>query len=237
MKYAAVGLIAILLLGGFCLLLSADTLFGTEMGTDSFKLQPSDSFNMQSPGSQHNAADTSEPQKYYELLAFSTFPRHTLTELIGKNDLVVSGKILYALESRWSTPDGKQPEGIHMTERVDENGETTVDFAIDLKIDEFIYTDILFQVDTVHKGNLEEDEIMIRLPSGTAGELKSMASPGHNVEDYKEGDEVIFFLRKYNDGNEDSNCYYLPTPQGAFIRQTDGEIDVFINFENEELIL
>jgi hypothetical protein len=237
MKYTAVGLIAILLLGGFCLLLSADTLFSTDAGTDSFKLQPSDSLNMQSFGSQNNAADTSESRKHYELLSFSTFPRYTLTELIEKNDVVVSGKILYALESRWSTPDGKQPEEIHVTERMDENGETIIDFAIDLKMNEFIYTDILFQVDTVHKGNLEEDEIIIRLPSGTVGELKSMADPGHNVEDYKEGDEVILFLKKYNDGNEDSNCYYLPTPQGAFIRQTDGETDVFVNFDKEELIL
>ena len=214
MKYANICLIGILVAGA-CILLGANI----------------------SPNLQSNIADPSEFPDSYELLSFSTFPLFTHKELMENNDLVVFGKILYASESKWSTPDGKQPEGISMIKGINEKGEAVVDFAIDLRENEFIYTDIFFQVDTVYKGNLKTDQITIRLPSGTVGELKSTANLGHNAEDYKKGEEAIFFLKKYKD---EKNCYYLPTPQGAFIHQADGltaKKDAFINFDNEKLLL
>ena len=191
--------------------------------------------------SQSDVNDLSEfPDSFpnsYELLSFSTFPHYTQRELKENSDLIIYGKILYVSEAKWSTPDGKHPEGISMTKRINEKGDQIVDFAVDLKVNEFIYTDMFFQVETIYKGNLETDQIIIRLPSGKVDELKSTANLGHNAEDYKVGDEAIFFLKKYKD---EKNCYYLPTPQGAFIRQENSFIvkkDDFRNYNNEKLSL
>jgi len=187
----------------------------------------------------------------HELLIHNLYPYYTYDELMEYSDIVVSGQISSISESKWSTLDGKQPEGIVIKERIDENGEPCTDYIINLKEDEFIYTDVVLKVNSIYKGEIKEDEIIVRLLSGTVNGMRISENPGLDIKGYDEKGNYLFFLSKHKtyDGEEISNCYSINTPRGALIKQTNAfRLDLrnqneksidesFINFDGEKLDL
>ena len=154
-------------------------------------------------------------QPTYEVGAIWCYPYYTPIELRRNSDLVISGKVLSFSESKWSTQDGQKPEGVHATPGVNENGEHFVQIS-NHNENEYIYTDMDVQVNTIHKGKLNSKIITIRLPSGTVEEFSMSREGGQNVRNYNEDDEVFLFLNHI--GNETDDLYYVPMPQCAYVK-------------------
>jgi len=141
--------------------------------------------------------------------------KDTPKKLMRNSDLVISGKVVSFSESNWSTPDGQKPEHVIATPTFDENGKF-ISIRISSPIDEYIYTYMDVQVDTVYKGKLNSEIITIRLLSGTVGEYMMSAAGGLDVRNYNEGDEVFLLLKSY--GNKTDDLYYIPSPQCAYVK-------------------
>ncbi|MDR2944284.1 MAG: hypothetical protein LBU81_04280 [Methanosarcinales archaeon] len=169
----------------------------------------------------------------YDLLIHNLYPYLTYDELMECSDIIVSGQVVSISESKWSTPDGKQPDGVIITEKVDENGEPCIDFLIDLKENEFIYTDIIFKVNTIYMGDLKENEIVVRFLTGTVDNLRMSDESGLDIQNYKEGGNYLFFLSNHRTygGEKIPNCYSINTPRGALINTNP---ENFINFDGEK---
>ena len=168
----------------------------------------------------HPRYDVEQTGPPYELLVIHEYPSFTQEELMSNSALVVSGKIISISESRWTTSDGQKPAGVSVTEEFDENGEAVVSFNVNLG-NNYIYTDMDLQVDTIYKGELNSENITVRLSSGSVGILRMSNEGGLNIRNYNKGDEVFFFLKVLNKSSGDvpTTIYYLSTPQCALMKQ------------------
>lgn len=121
-------------------------------------------------------------------------PAHSTYEDIYKHsDFIVSGTVIKISDSKWSTDDGKQPEGIKIEEITEKDGKYLY-YTFDLKENETIYTDITFFVNECYKGELKSKEIVIRSFGGTIGEFKTHDFDYLNPENFKEGEEILLYL-------------------------------------------
>ena len=194
---------------------------GEQLNPDAFLLEPFSPIEYTELEQTRYNTESGENAPY-ELSKTKDYPLYTQKELRKNSDLVISGKVLAVSESKWSTPDGQQPTGISITKKLDENGEPIVNFTENLEENEYIYTDVDVQVDTVYnaiyKGELNSEIITVRLPSGTVEDITMENQGGLDVRNYNEGDEVFLFLNIYS--NEEANgLYYLSTPQCALMKQ------------------
>ena len=193
-------------------------------------------------GTHLNPTESIEP---YDIPIHNIYPYYTYDELQDGSPFIVSGQIISISESKWSTSDGKKPEGIVITRGEDERGKYT-DFSVDIKRDEFIYTDVVLKINTVYKGDLKEDEtVIIRLLTGTADNWRMSDAPGLDVRNYEEGGTYLFFLGPYvtYSNEEIPNFYEILTPRGALMKQESSPVrrvlvnqnqEIFVNFEGEQ---
>ena len=144
--------------------------------------------------------------------------KDTPKKLMRNCDLVISGKVLSFSESNWSTPDGQKPERVKAESTFDENGKFISISISSPDLNEYIYTDMDVQVDTIHKGKLNYEIITIRLLTGTVGDYMISADGGIDVRNYEEGDEVFLLLRSLNDDENAENVYSIPSPQCAYVK-------------------
>jgi len=189
-----------------------------------------------------NPANMDEP---YDLLIHYLYPYYTYDELQDGTNLMVSGQIISISESKWSTPNGKKPEGIVTTEKVDESGKTYIEIKIDPKYDEYVYTDAVLKINTVYSGDLTEDEIVVRFFTGTADNWRMTNEPGLDIRSYEVGGNYLFFLGQHitRDGEDVPNHYCIITPRGALIEQQIPSLRSFmntnqgnfVNFDGEQL--
>jgi len=217
MKHFSIGLIGILLIVGFTAISNAYS----------------------SP----NPTESIEP---YDLLIHYIYPYYTYDELLD-GTIMVSGQIISISESKWSTLDGKKPEGMVATEKTDENGKPYTELKIARKDEEYIYTDAILKINTDYSGNLKEDEIVIRFFTGTADNWRMTDEPGLDIRYYEEGENYLFFLGQHitPDGEKVPNHYCIITPRGALKEQQSSSPNVrslmsnlqesFVNFDGEQL--
>lgn len=151
----------------------------------------------------------------------------TLTE---KADLIVSGTVVSAEKPKWSTKDGKQPDGVKFIESVDEIGERTYRYTAVREPDEVIYTDIVFSVSDVLKGKTASDEIAIRIFGGTVGffRMEDFFDP----EDFPVGEKMILYLVKDEGPTKDIGPeHYVVLPYGKLDRKDGGYVNAALNTE------
>ena len=159
------------------------------------------------------------------------YPDYTYKELTEISDLVVMGQFIYFDEARWSTSDGKQPNGVKITKAIDGDGYEYIDFVLDIG-DETIYTDSVFQINEYFKGKTDSEKIVIRLFSGTVDMLQAVEHEGLNADDYKENKPIVFYLEQSKNKTEDGlNYYVIVTPKGAL----SVEDNILINSYGEKL--
>jgi hypothetical protein len=165
----------------------------------------------------------------------TSYPYYSYEELRDGCSLVVSGQVISISEHKWYTPSGEKPAGVFTEEGVDENGPYTI-IHNDLKRDEFGYTDFVLKVNTVYRGDLEEDEIVIRLidSRGMGNE------PSLSIRSYKEGDVYLLFLGQHitPDGENVPNHYCIITPRGSLRKQENSSAnpEIFVNFYGDQVI-
>ena len=149
------------------------------------------------------------------------YPYYTQKELTEMSDLIIVGSIIHIEEAKWSTKNGKQPDGIRIEESVNKRGDKILDYYVDILPEETIYTDMVFSVETIHKGELTSKEIIIRSFSGTVGSFQIKS-----VEDFKEKEKTILYLIK-DDGltKKIGPEHYVILPGGKLTETT--ELDLF----------
>ncbi|MDR2945062.1 MAG: hypothetical protein LBU81_08330 [Methanosarcinales archaeon] len=142
------------------------------------------------------------------------YPEYTYKELTEISDLIVMGQFISFEEAKWTTSDGKQPDGVKITKNVDSEGYEYIDFILDTS--ESIYTDSVFQINEYFKGKADSDKIVIRFYSGIVGMLQAGDNKGLNADEYTENKPVVFYLTKSESKTEDGiNYYVIVTPKGA----------------------
>ena len=118
-----------------------------------------------------------------------SYPERSLDDLIYEADAVVVGEFESALPSKWSTPNGKLPEGA--------TAETVFGNL-------YIYTEYIFRVESLLKGNQPESTVLIRTFGGQVGE--DIMTVNSN-ETYQIGQTYLLFLfydpRLAKDGDPD----------------------------------
>ena len=105
-----------------------------------------------------------------------SYPERSLDDLIYEADAVVVGEFESALPSRWSTPDGKLPDGA--------TAETVFGNL-------YIYTEDIFRVENYLKGEQPESTVFIRTFGGQVGEDILTVSSN---ETYQIGQTYLLFL-------------------------------------------
>jgi len=169
----------------------------------------------------------------------TSYPYYSYEELRDGCSLVVSGQVISISESKWSTPDGKRPENL-ITEEVNEDGTPRTIYNLYLEWDEYIYTDAVFKIEAVYKGDLIEDEIVVRFLTGTADDWSISDSAGLDIQSYEEGKTYLFFLVPcvtYAEGKI-PNHYRVVTPRGALMKQESSPLnqEIFVNFYGGQVI-
>ncbi|WP_316557942.1 hypothetical protein [Methanimicrococcus hongohii] len=162
-----------------------------------------------------------------------SYPQYSYEDLYEKSDLIIYGSITSNI-SMWSTPDSKMPSGIKFIPGKDEYGEY-IEYYIDLNDDEIIYTDFIFKVDKAFKGNLEDNEIIVRSFGGTVDNFTIQMNGGSNFTNYKEGDKILLYLIKDKGSTKDigHSHYTILTPKGQLIPYGD----MYINGYDEKITL
>ena len=181
-----------------------------------------------------SSTDSADP---YELQIHALYPYYTYDELQDGTNLMVSGQIISISESNWSTPDGKQPEDIVITEKMNDRGESYVNIKMNPDIRDYIYTDAVLKVDTVYSGDLKEEEIVVRFLTGTVDKLRRSDEPGLDIRNYEEGKTYLFFLGQHItlDGEDVPNHYCIITPRGALMEQQSPSPGSFMNTKQDFL--
>lgn len=160
-------------------------------------------------------------------ISYAHYDYETLTE---KSDLIVVGNVVSAEEPKWSTEDGRQPDGVRFVESVDENGERVYEYFNDREPDEMIYTDIVFSVSDVLKGDIDSDEIVIRSFGGTIGFFRM--EDIFNPNDFAIGEKTMLYLVKDNGSIKDIGPeHYVVLPCGKLDPEGDGFVNVLLNEE------
>ena len=175
----------------------------------------------------------SNPTEPYDVMSHKLYPYYTYDELQDGSPFIVSGQIISISESKWSTSDGKKPKGIVITRGEDESGPYT-EYNIDIKRDEFVYTDVVLKINTIYKGDLNEEEIVVRFLTGTADNWRMSDEPGLDIQSYEEGKTYLFFLAPHETYLEGKvpNHYRVLTPRGALMEQQSfsaNMINIFMN--------
>ena len=202
------------------------------------------SFGCISPDPENNYLETQKDnlteftEPYNTIQNHNSYKYYTYDELQDMSFIIVSGRIISISESKWSTPDGKKPEGFGIIKIEDENGTYLLNNAI-LTWNEFIYTDAVFKIETVYKGDLEEDEIVVRFLTGIADGWRSSDAPGIDIQSYEEGETCLFFLiphETYLEGKV-PNHYRILSPRGALKQESsplNQDQETFMNFYGEQ---
>ena len=206
MKYLSIGLVGILLIVGFVVI-----------------------YNTYSNPTESNITETKSYNNTVQ--GHYSYIRYTYDELQDKSSLIVSGKMISISESKWSTPDGKMPEGFGIIEVVNETGRYRINNAT-LEGNLYIYTDTVLKVETIYKGDLKEDEIVVRFFTGITDDWRSSDEPGLDIQDYEEGDTYLFFLLPLSE--EFPNHYGVFTPRGALMKQESSPISRILMNQNQE---
>jgi hypothetical protein len=166
--------------------------------------------------------DIDEQKIFHTFSSNVTLRYYTYEEMTEEADLIVRGKIIKIDESKWSTPGGETPKGLKITDskKKNEQGEKIYYWDFVLEWNEIIYTDMTFEIEKYYKGDAS-DEIIIRTRDGTTGKYPyrfQMINNGDlNLEDFKEGEEYIFFLMGdtgYFMNEIGPQHYYVMTPRG-----------------------
>jgi len=175
--------------------------------------------------SQHEETeiDNVDQQKIFHTFSSNvTLRYYTYEDMTEEADLIVQGRIIKIDESKWSTPGGEIPKGLKITDskKKDELGEKIYYWDLALEWNEIIYTDMTFEIEKCYKGNAS-NEIIIRTPDGTTGKypyrFQMINNGALNLEDFKEGEEYIFFLTEdtgYFMNEIGPQHYYVMTPRG-----------------------
>lgn len=124
------------------------------------------------------------------------------TELIEDADIIISGKVIDILPSRWSNPGFEKGEDKR----------------------NIIQTDISIKINEIYKGQpYSTDSVNVRINKGISGGT-NLISDGY--PDFKMNEEVVLFLSK-DDGdlaNPDENYYVLTgMAQGKFLLKEPGK--------------
>lgn len=152
-----------------------------------------------------------------------TYPYYTYEELTEKSDLIVVGSIIQKEKAKWSTKDGKQPDGIQIKESINEHGDKVFDYYVNISEGETIYTDMVFLVETAYKGELTSKEIIIRSFGGTVGsfQMDDLLNP----DDFNEKEKMMLYLVKDDGSTKDIGAeHYVVLPGG----KPTSEDNVFI---------
>jgi len=175
--------------------------------------------------SQHEETeiDNVDEQKIFHTFTSNVSSRYyTYEDMTEEADLIVQGKIIKIDESKWSTPGGKIPKGLKITDskKKNEQGEKIYYWDFVLEWNEIIYTDMTFEIEKCYKGDVS-DEIIIRTCDGTTGKypyrFQMINNGALNLEDFKEGEEYIFFLVEdtgYFMNEIGPQHYYVMTSRG-----------------------
>ena len=212
----------------------------------SFGCISTESENNSSEISRNNPTESkiteTEPYDIKHIPTHNIYPYYTYDELQEGSPIIASGQIISISESKWSTSDGKKPESVNVTEEVDENGTLHIIEKYDLNWDEYIYTDAVFKIETIYKGDLKEDEIVVRFLTGIADGWRISETAGLDIQSYEEGETYLFFLTPYITRHEGKipNHYRVVTPRGALMKQesatglTNQNQETFVNFDGEQ---
>lgn len=134
----------------------------------------------------------------------SLIPSLDKRELVNDSDVIIYGKVLDILESKWSNPNFEKGENIQNR----------------------IVTDVLVEVKKVYKGEpYNKKKIIVRVGYGEVGIEKMI-----NKEEpaFQVGEEMILFLHKPDSLTEDVNENYYKTTgllQGKFSLMEENETD------------
>ncbi|MDR2944300.1 MAG: hypothetical protein LBU81_04360 [Methanosarcinales archaeon] len=161
-----------------------------------------------------------------------TYPFYSYGELYNISDVVVSGTVISIGDASWSTKDSNAPNGIVFIEGTDENG-PYIEYSINLSPNEVIYTDFVFYADDVYKGNLKENELIVRSFGGTVDGFTMKFDSSLDSSNYQKGDQILLFLMEDIGITKDlgSKHYTIVTPRGQLI----SENGIFINENGEKL--
>jgi len=182
-----------------------------------------------------NAVEFTEDGYPIYLITYGgSMPYYTYEDLIERSDLVAVGHIVRKEEAKWScTEDGKQPEGVQVKESINGQGDKVFDYSLEGVTfpPDTIYTDMVFLIEKSYKGDPDSQEIIIRSFSGTVGAFR-MNDGGLNAQDYKEGEEMMLFLRKDSGSTKDIGPeHYVVLSCGVFFPQEG----VFMNSFDEKV--
>jgi len=214
MKYLGIGLVGILLIIGFV------AIYNTYSNPIEF--------------TEPNNTEPNNTEPYINInnsYARSSHEPRTYDELQDKCSIIVSGKIISISESIWSTPDGKKPEGFGIIKVVNESGTYLINNASFMG-DVYIYTDVVFELETIYKGDLKEDEIVVRFFTGISDGWRSSDEPGLDIQSYEEGKTYLFFLAPLR--GDFPNHYGIIAPRGALIKQEISPISLISMSQNQE---
>ena len=172
--------------------------------------------------------DESDDLPVINLSGNVSYPYYDYENLTGRSDLIVIGSTVRAEDPEWSTKDGRQPAGVRIVESVNEHGDKVYEYYNYHEPDEVIYTDIVFSVSDVLKGDIDSDEIVIRSFGGTIGFFRM--EDIFNPEDFAIGEKTMLYLVKDNGSIKDVGPeHYVVLPCGKLDPEGDGFVNVLLN--------
>ncbi|WP_110515380.1 hypothetical protein [Herpetosiphon llansteffanensis] len=107
----------------------------------------------------------------------ATMEFKSLEDLIQQSDLIVHGAVSTATPARWNTPDGTLPHTV------------TLDT---ISANFIIYTDMVFEPKAILKGNVPNDQLIVRTFGGSVGKDHMTI----DAEELKPSTEYVIFLAK-----------------------------------------
>ena len=155
----------------------------------------------------------------------------TSNQLVEDSDLVIIGTAKKVESARWGTLDGKMPEGVILVKSKDKNVPYE-SVTLNLKPGETVYTDTIFEVSEVYKGQIASKEVIVRTIGGTVDGLQFKS--GYS-EDYQIEKEYMLFLGKgwdYKNSKWTDEFYFALTPQARILLT---EMDVGIDAEGKNI--
>ncbi|WP_338099807.1 hypothetical protein [Methanolapillus africanus] len=147
-------------------------------------------------------------------------------------DIIAVVTVKEKMPARWSTPDAALPKGIQIYESVNENGETEEFMSMMTNNSEFIYADLVLEVNEVYKGENVPKYILLRAGGGTVGDFTWRHVEGCGPEDYELGEKYLVYVEEDSGyANElGPNHYGLVYPFAKYDSKENGK---YINWAGE----
>ncbi|WNY25521.1 hypothetical protein [Methanolapillus millepedarum] len=186
----------------------------------------------------------------YNLSAYNTPGTYIYVQLGRTSELIITGTVVEIQPSVWNTPDGTAPEELVLmmqtqqtqmqqtqmqqtqaqqtqmppmqTHQIPAHTKTAANTVeIDLSPDKRIYTDVVIQIDKIHKGNTESP-IVIRTYAGTVDNVRFESDI--EPEDFVGGKEYFLFLEKDSGPlkNTGEPHYVVSGPAGKILLLENG---------------